>query len=393
MGDLQSLYAPAYHDGIVAALILFAAMALAVLIQRMLFSSLERILRTKNEGVVAALLLRAQAPAGFAFPLLAALIAIPSLTFPTRVVAVLVKLTAVASVVAVAWAIIASIRLYGDLMKRKFRMDVEDNLRARQVETRIDILGRTAITIVIIVSCALVAMAFPSVRALGTALLASAGVAGIVLGIAARPLFENLIAGIQLALSQPIRIDDVVIVEGEFGHVEQIASTFVVVRIWDQRRMVLPLTYFIEKPFQNWTRTGSALLGTVYLHVDYTLPVDELRAQLPKALEGEAKWDGAVQGVQVTEAKEATIEIRVLVSARNAADLFDLRCNVREKLIAWLQQTHPTALPTQRQINLAGAGAPVPQQQEIARTPPALVGPAIAAANGGQAPDAETRTR
>ena len=390
MDALQSLFVPAYHDGIVAALILIAAMAVAVLIQKVLFRVLERILRNKNEGLFAALLRRSQAPAGFAFPLLAALIAIPNLTFPPRVDGTLVKLTAVASVIAVAWAIIASIGLYSDLVKRKYKLDVEDNLRARQVETRIDILGRTAVTIVIIVSFALAAMAFPSVRTLGATLLASAGVAGIVLGIAARPLFENLIAGVQLALAQPIRIDDVVIVEGEFGHVEQIASTFVVVRIWDQRRMVLPLTYFIEKPFQNWTRTGAALLGTVFLYVDYTLPVEELRAQLPRALEGDKKWDGAVQGVQVTDAKESTVEIRVLVSARNAAELFDLRCNVREKLIAWLQQTYPTALPTQRQINMAGVRQAPPHEQDLTNTPPAVLGPAMVKASNGQAPETKT---
>jgi small-conductance mechanosensitive channel len=388
---LQSIYAPAAHDGIVAALILIAAMALAVLIQKTLFRFLERALRNKNDGIVAALLRRAQAPAGFAFPLLAALVAIPDLTFPPRIDALLIKLSAVASVIAVAWAIIASIGLYSDLVKRRYRIDVEDNLRARQVETRIDILGRTAVTVVVIVSIALVAMAFPPVRALGATLLASAGVAGIVIGIAARPLFENLIAGVQLALTQPIRIDDVVIVEGEFGHIEQIASTFVVVRIWDQRRMVLPLTYFIEKPFQNWTRTGAALLGTVFLYVDYTLPVDELRAQLPKALEGDDKWDGAVQGVQVTDAKASTIEIRVLVSARNAADLFDLRCNVREKLIAWIAATYPTALPMERQLNINRNGAPKPEAG-FDRTPPPLFGPAIAAASNGDAPETRTTT-
>jgi small-conductance mechanosensitive channel len=275
-------------------------------------------------------------------------------------------------VIAVAWAIIASIGLYSDLVKRRYKLDTEDNLRARQVETRIDILGRTAVTLVIIVSFALAAMAFPSVRALGTTLLASAGVAGIVLGIAARPLFENIIAGVQLALAQPIRIDDVVIVEGEFGHIEQIAATFVVVRIWDNRRMVLPLTYFIEKPFQNWTRTGAALLGTVFLYVDYTLPVDELRQQLPKALEGDKKWDGAVQGVQVTDATASVVEIRVLVSARNAAELFDLRCNVREKLIAWLQATYPGSLPTSRQISVSRTNeAPKHQLEPDLSAPPA----------------------
>jgi small-conductance mechanosensitive channel len=350
MNALANLYDPAYHDGIIAVAILIGTIAVAYLIQRALFAFLERTFSRNNDGIVAALLRRAAPPAGFAFPLMAALIAIPDLTFPPDVDDVLVKMAAIATVIAVAWAIIASIGLYADLVKHQYKLDVEDNLRARQVETRIDILGRTAVTIVVLIAFALAAMVFPVVRVLGTTLLASAGVAGIVLGIAARPLFENLIAGVQLALAQPIRIDDVVIVEGEYGHIEQIASTFVVVRIWDQRRMVLPLTYFIEKPFQNWTRTGSALLGTVFLYVDYSVQLQPLRDFLPKLLEAEPKWDGAVSGIQVTDAKESTVELRVLVSARNSADLFDLRCNVRERLIGFLHENHPTTLPTTRQM-------------------------------------------
>jgi small-conductance mechanosensitive channel len=356
MNALTALYAPAYRDGIIAVAILLGTIAVAYLIQRALFAFLERAFSKKHEGVIAALLRRAGPPSGFAFPLLAALIAIPELTFPPDVTGLLVKLTAVATVIAGAWAIVAAIGLYADLMKTRYRLDVDDNLRARQVETRIDILGRTAVIVVVIVAVALAAMAFPSVRALGATLLASAGVAGIILGIAARPLFENLIAGVQLALSQPIRIDDVVIVEGEYGHIEQIASTFVVVRIWDQRRMVVPLTYFIEKPFQNWTRTGSALLGTVFLYLDFSTPVDRLREELPKILAADPKWDGAVQGVQVTDAKEAAVEIRILVSARNSSDLFDLRCNVRERMIYFLQQSLPGALPTTRQMAIPPAG-------------------------------------
>ena len=372
MTALNGLDTTANHDGIIAVAILLGVIVVSLLIQKVLFAFFEHLLRDNDEGIWAALLRRAQAPAGFAIPLMAALIALPNLRFPGNVDGVLVKLAAVATVIAVAWAIVASIGLYSDLVKRRFKVDVEDNLRARQVETRIDILGRTAVTVVIIVAFALGAMVFPSVRALGTTLLASAGVAGIVLGIAARPLFENIIAGVQLALAQPIRMDDVVIVEGEFGHIEQIASTFVVVRIWDNRRMVLPLTYFIEKPFQNWTRTGAALLGTVFLYVDYTMPVDELRQQLPKALEGDKKWDGAVQGVQVTDANATVVEIRVLVSARNAAELFDLRCNVREKLIAWLQATYPGSLPTSRQIWVSRTNElPKHQQPDLSAPPPA----------------------
>jgi small-conductance mechanosensitive channel len=372
MNAVNGIDTTANHDGIIAVAILLGVIVVSLIIQKVAFALCERLLRNNNEGIFAALVRRAQAPAGFAIPLLGALIALPALRFPPNVDAALVKLAAVATVIAVAWAIIASIGLYSDLVKRRYKLDTEDNLRARQVETRIDILGRTAVTLVIIVSFALAAMAFPSVRALGTTLLASAGVAGIVLGIAARPLFENIIAGVQLALAQPIRIDDVVIVEGEFGHIEQIAATFVVVRIWDNRRMVLPLTYFIETPFQNWTRTGAALLGTVFLYVDYTLPVDELRQQLPKALEGDKKWDGAVQGVQVTDATASVVEIRVLVSARNAAELFDLRCNVREKLIAWLQATYPGSLPTSRQISVSRTNeAPKHQLEPDLSAPPA----------------------
>lgn len=358
MNDLIELYAPAYHDGIIAAVILIAVVVVALLLQRSLFAFLERVLRNRNDGIVGALLRRAQAPSGFALPLLAALVTLPYLTVPERIDSILVRITAVATTIAVAWAIVASIGLYTDLVKRRYSLEDEDNLHARQVETRIDILARSAVTVVVLVSGALAAMAFPSIRALGTTLLASAGVAGIVIGIAARPLFENLIAGLQLALSQPIRIDDVVIVEGEYGHIEQISSTFVIVRIWDQRRMVLPLTYFIEKPFQNWTRTGSALLGTVFLYVDFSVSVDAVREQLPKILENDKKWDGAVHGVQVTDAKESTVELRILVSARNSADLFDLRCNVREAMIGFLQANHPTALPINRQMAMAPAAKP-----------------------------------
>jgi small-conductance mechanosensitive channel len=364
MNDLIELYAPAYHDGIIAAVILVGVIVVALVLQRALFAFLERLVRNKNDGIFAAMLRRAQKPSGFALPLLAALIAIPYLTFPERIDTILIRVAAVATTIAVAWAIVASIGLYTDLVKRRYSIEDEDNLRARQVETRIDILARSAVTVVVLVSAALAAMVFPSIRALGTTLLASAGVAGIVIGIAARPLFENLIAGLQLALSQPIRIDDVVIVEGEYGHIEQISATFVIVRLWDQRRMVLPLTYFIEKPFQNWTRTGSALLGTVFLYVDFSVSVDAVREQLPKILENDKKWDGAVHGVQVTDAKESTIELRILVSARNSADLFDLRCNVREAMVTFLHTNQPTALPINRQM----AMAPVAKPEATAKT-------------------------
>jgi len=186
-------------------------------------------------------------------------------------------------------------------------------------------------------------MTFPPIRTLGTTMLASAGVAGIVVGLAARPLFENLVAGVQIALTQPIRIDDVVQVENEYGRIEHIGATYVVVNLWDRRRMVLPLTYFIEKPFQNWTRTGAALTGAVTIYADFSVPVDAVRAALPEILGTSPLWDGDVQRVQVTDTTETAMQLRVLVSARNTSDLWDLRCEVREKLIAWLQAHYPAS--------------------------------------------------
>jgi small-conductance mechanosensitive channel len=345
---LSTVLVPASHAGLIAAAILAGVVIVALALQRLAFALAIRVLRERSDGLLAALVHRAQAPAGFAIPLLAALAVLPALTFPARLEVYLARFAGIGSIVAIAWAIVASIGLYTDLMKRRYRIDVDDNLRARQVETRLDILARAVVTIIILVSTALALMTFPSIRAFGTTLLASAGAAGIIVGLAARPLFENLVAGVQIALTQPIRIDDVVIVEGEFGRVETIGATYVVVNLWDQRRMVLPLTYFIEKPFQNWTRTGAALLGTVFLYLDYSIPVDAIRVQLPRILANEKLWDGAVAGVQVTDAKEHTLEVRVLVSARNSGELFDLRCNVREKLVAWLQESYPSALPHDR---------------------------------------------
>jgi small-conductance mechanosensitive channel len=308
-------------------------------------------LHDRKEGLLASLVHHAQAPSGFAIPLLAALAVLPSLRFSPAMDVYLMRCAAIGSIVAVAWVLVASIGFYADVVKHKYRVDVVDNLRARQIETRLDLLSRAVVTIIVIVATALALMTFPPIRTIGTALLASAGAAGIIVGLAARPLFENLVAGVQIALTQPIRIDDVVIVEGEYGHIEQIASTYVVVKIWDLRRMVLPLTYFLEKPFQNWTRTGSDLLGSVFLYLDYGTPIEAIRTQLTRILAGDKRWDGIVAGVQVTDAKEATIEVRVLVSARNSSELFDLRCAVREQLIAWLNASYPGALPRERVLN------------------------------------------
>jgi small-conductance mechanosensitive channel len=195
-------------------------------------------------------------------------------------------------------------------------------------------------------------MTFPAVRHIGTSLLASAGLAGLIVGMAARSTLTNVIAGIQVAISQPIRIDDAVVVEGEWGWIEEIDASYVVVRIWDLRRLIVPLSYFIEKPFQNWTRTRADLLGTVMIYTDFTAPVEEIRQELLRILKSTPLWDGKTWGLQVTDATYQSMQLRALMSARNGPTAFDLRCYVRENLIKFLQEKFPASLPQGRNRNI-----------------------------------------
>jgi small-conductance mechanosensitive channel len=227
-------------------------------------------------------------------------------------------------------------------------VSTEDNLQARRIQTQTNVLSRSAQVVVAIAGIAMALMTFPSARQVGASLLASAGVLGIVGGLAARPVFSNLIAGLQIALAQPIRLDDVLIVKGEWGKVEEITGTYVVLNIWDERRMIIPLQWFIENPFENWTRTGSQILGYVYLYVDYPTPVDAIRAAARKIVESSPDWDGRVFVVQVTDITERSMQIRILVSARNAGRAFDLRCTVREGILGFLAREYPESFPKAR---------------------------------------------
>jgi small-conductance mechanosensitive channel len=261
------------------------------------------------------------------------------------------RLSALLHVVFVAltgWIAITAAHIGAQLYLHRFQLDVEDNLLARKHVTQVGILTRLADILIIMTTLATALMSFEPVRQIGVSLFASAGVAGLAVGLAARPLVSNFIAGIQIAITQPIRLHDVVVLEGEYGVVEEITTTYVVVKLWDWRRMVLPLSYFIEKPFQNWTRETSALIGAVFLYLDYTVPVDKLRAKLMEIVHASPLWDGRVVALQVSDAKERTVELRALVSARNAPAAWDLRCEVRERLIAYLQAEYPEALPRTR---------------------------------------------
>ena len=290
--------------------------------------------------------------------IVALFIALPAAPFDREIATSLATVLLIAAIVLVGWTAITVAHIFADLYLLRFRLDVADNLLARKHVTQVRVLRRVVDTLLIIVTVGAVLMTFEPVRQYGVSLFASAGVAGLVVGFAARPVLSNLIAGIQLAMTQPIRIDDAVLVENEFGNVEEITATYVVLRLWDLRRMIVPLTYFIEKPFQNWSRESTSLIGTVLLKVDYTTPVDRVRAKAEEIVKASPLWDGGLIKLQVTDADAMTMELRVIVTARSSGDAFDLRCELREKLIAYLQAEFPLALPHRRQEAIVAPAAP-----------------------------------
>ena len=258
------------------------------------------------------------------------------------------------------WTINVTIDAAADRFLARLNYHADDlNTGARSQATQIRVIQRLGRIIVGILTAGLVLSTFESVRQFGVSLFASAGAAGLVLGFAARPVLANLIAGLQIALTQPIRLDDVVIVEGEWGWIEEIAATYVVVRIWDLRRLIVPLSHFIEKSFQNWTRDSGKILGVVMFHLDYTAPVEAIREKVIETVRASPRWDGDVANLQVIEADRESVQIRALMSARNSSIAWDLRCEVREKVLTWLQETHPEALPRIRaEIQPDRSGAP-----------------------------------
>ncbi len=248
----------------------------------------------------------------------------------------------------VAWLIVRLISLGKEVVLRRYDVEEKDNLKARRVYTQFKVIERIFNFIVVLIALAIALMTFESIRKIGVSLFASAGVAGIILGFAAQKMIGTVLAGFQIAITQPIRLDDVVIVEGEWGWIEEITLTYVVVRIWDKRRLVVPTTYFIEKPFQNWTRVSADILGTVFIYTDYTVPFDSLREELTRILKSDNNWDGNVNVLQVTNATEKTVEIRALMSAVDSPTAWNLRVSVREKLIEFLQKNYPESLPKSR---------------------------------------------
>lgn len=257
-------------------------------------------------------------------------------------------LLTLAIIVCLTWICIRAIRFSRIIILSRYDLSEKDNLKARKVYTQLRVLERIIVFVIVLIAFSIALMTFDSIRRIGISLFASAGVAGIILGFAAQKVLGSVLAGFQIALTQPIRIDDVVIVEKEWGWIEEITLTYVVVRLWDRRRMILPTTYFIETPFQNWTRVSADILGSVFIYTDYRMPVEEVRKELGKILENSELWDGQVQNLQVTNATEKSLELRALMSAADSPTAWDLRVHVREKLIEFLQKHYPDCLPRTR---------------------------------------------
>jgi small-conductance mechanosensitive channel len=336
---------------------LTGAVLLALLTHYLLFLLIKRFARRSKSVVDDSLVRHSERPTRWIFPLIAILLALPLLPIRSEIVRPLQHALGLGVIASIAWVIVLLVDVFTDAISARYAIDVVDNLAARQVRTQAQVLRRIFVVVVVLLTVGIMLMTFPAIRTLGTSLLASAGLAGLVLGMAMRPTLASLVAGIQIALTQPIRIEDVVIVEGEWGWIEEIRTTYVVVRIWDLRRLVVPLSYFIEKPFQNWTRVTANLLGTVFVYVDYSISTEEVRQELHRILESSGMWDGKVWGLQVTDAKEHTLELRALMSAPDGSKAWDLRCHVREKLIQFLQEHHPQSLPkTRADVRLEKAG-------------------------------------
>jgi small-conductance mechanosensitive channel len=354
--QLESLRAPMLWFGTVRELAppwaldiaaLALAVAIALLAHYVVIRILERLVGAQRV-FLSLLLTRTVGPTRLAAVIFAVSVVMPWAPFDPAVTQAITHALVIAFIILVGWMAMIAVAIASDIYLRRFALDVEDNLLARKHITQVRILQRAVDTLTIIITAAAAFMTFETIRQYGVSLFASAGVVGVVVGLAARPVLSNFIAGIQIAMTQPIRLEDAVIVENEFGWVEEIAAAYVVIRLWDRRRMIVPLGYFIEKPFQNWSRQSTDLIGSTVFYVDYAAPVERIRDKLNEIVAQSPLWDHQVVSLQVIDLKEWSMQLRALVSARNADALGNLQAEVREKLIGFLHKEHPEALPRGR---------------------------------------------
>lgn len=321
----------------------------AGLIARLIgFKLLQRFTRRRGTVLGQSLVKHGRRPSLWILPLLAMLVILPELQLPENLKSALEHIVGIGLIVALAWLAILLIEVTADVLASRYRIDVADNLAARRIQTQFQMLHRVGVVLVSVLALAAALMTFPQIKHLGVSVLASAGVVSLVVGMAMKDTLANLIAGVQIAFAQPFRIGDAVVIEDEWGWIEEIGMMYVVVRLWDLRRLILPVMYFLEHPFQNWTRTSADLLASAFVYVDYSAPVDELRAELKRVLESTPLWNRKVCVLQVSDSDQRTMQLRALMDVRNSSDAWDLRCLVREKLINFLQEKYPGSLPRYR---------------------------------------------
>jgi small-conductance mechanosensitive channel len=345
---LMQYFESSWRDVLWSAGILTAAIVAALVVRAIALIALRRLSRRKGSVLGESLVKHGQGPSLWILPLLAVLGTVPSLWLPANFKSGLEHLAGLGLIAALAWLAILFVEVTKDILTARYRIDVDDNLVARRVQTQFQMVHRMAVILVTVVAVAVGLMTFPEIKHIGVSMLASAGVASLVIGMAMKDTLANLIAGAQIAFSQPFRMGDAVVIEGEWGWIEEIGMMYVVVRCWDLRRLVLPVSYFLTNAFQNWTRTSADLLAYSYIYTDYTTPVEAVRQELKRILEATPLWKGKVCVLQVSDMDHYTLQLRALMDARNGGDAWDLRCLVREKLIEFLQENYPGSLPRYR---------------------------------------------
>jgi small-conductance mechanosensitive channel len=369
-----------WHGLLWSGIFLGSAIVISLIIRWIVFWALRRIARRKGTVVGHSLVRHGEKPTRWIFPLLACLIILPGLPLTHMLMTVLEHIVGIGLIAASAWMVILFVDVASDIISGRYRIDVSDNLTARRIQTQFQMLHRIVVVLVIIVALAVILMTFPAIQKFGTSILASAGLASLVVGLAMKGTLSNLVAGVQIAFTQPFRIEDAVVIQGNWGWIEEIGTMFVVVRIWDLTRLVVPLSWFLDNSFQNWTRTSANLLGHCYIYVDYTVPVEPLRAELKRICESTKLWSGKVCVLQVSDLFQNVMQLRALMDANNSGDAWDLRCYVREHLIDFIQKNYPGGLPRYRgELDTPShENAPSPDKPGLLSSP----------TNGGATPEA-----
>lgn len=342
---MESLSSIVVNDYIFSVIVLAAGLAAGLVAYGVVLFILRRWLKSLSQRVLGIGPAHLIKPLRSLLPSLFLLIASVFMRIPEGLSGAVTHLFKLWFIGSCGWLVTGLLRTFRDGLLNRYDIDEKDNLRARQIYTQVGVVENIILAVVVLATLSFMLMSFESVRQIGTGIMASAGVVGIVIGFAAQKTLGNFIAGIQIALAQPIRLDDVVIVENEWGWIEEITLTYVVVRIWDLRRLIVPISYFVEKPFQNWTRVSADILGSVYIYADYTVSVPELRKEFSRILRESTHWDKKVDALQVTDTTDRAVEIRALMSAATSPEVWSLRCEVREKLLEFLQKHQAQALP------------------------------------------------